>query len=316
VRGDPLTTRARHWTRWRRRRAGEAWAHRVHADPLRDEARAAWICSWQRSGSTLLAEVLASGPGTRLVYEPANVPDALFDGEAAARVALPRGPGPELTSIERALRGRVHGRWVDQLATGHVFRRRVVKDVRAVGLLGLVAARHPRTPLIVLVRHPLAVARSVVDLGWSAAGNGDDALLDEVRRWTELHAAALAAPTASRALVVAYEHLVLDADATLDRVLGHLGAHHPTWRSLRVDRGRLAAPSATSFRREGARTARDWVGTFDGLRPAVVDEAARLVAGGGLGGLYGTTPEPLVGVADVDAAARSRGAPGAAARRG
>lgn len=264
-----------------------------------------WLCSWQRSGSTLLAEILASGRGTRLVYEPANVPSALFTGEAAAQVPLPTGPGPELLAVERALRGRAHGAWVDQLASGHLFSRRVVKDVRALGLLELVAVRHPTTPIVLLVRHPLAVARSVVELGWTPAGMDDDeALLFEVRRWSSLHSAALAAPGAQRVLVVTYEHLVLDTDATLDAVLAHAGAHHPTWRGAELDRTTRARPSATSFRRAGARDGREWIGTFDGVAPRVVDEATAVLRDAGLGELYGAGPEPLVGLADVEASVR------------
>jgi sulfotransferase family protein len=297
--------RVRHWARWRSGQLAEGWRHRAHVDPLADEARALWICSWQRSGSTLLAEVLASGRGTRLVYEPANVPRAIFTGEAAAEVPLPTGPGPELRAVERALRGRVHGTWVDKLASGHVFSRRVVKDVRAVGLLKLVAVRHPTTPIVLLVRHPLAIARSIVELGWTPAGMDDDeALLFEVRRWAELHGAALAGPSAERVLVVPYEHLVLDADATLDAVLAHAASRHPTWRGVDIDRAMLATPSATSFRRGGAREGREWIGSFSGVAPHVLDEAACVLRDAGLGALYGTAPEPLVKLGDVAASLR------------
>ncbi|HEV3212822.1 MAG TPA: sulfotransferase [Acidimicrobiales bacterium] len=300
-----MTVRVRHWTRWRRGQLSRGWRHRVHVDPLVDEARALWLCSWQRSGSTLLAGVLASGRGTRLVYEPANVPGALLTGEAAAQVPLPTGPGPELEAVERALRGRVHGAWVDQLATGRVFARRVVKDVRAVGLLPIVAVRHPATPIVLLVRHPLAVARSVVELGWTPGGaEGDEALLGEVRRWASLHAAALGGPWAHRVLVVPYEHLVLDADGTLDAVLRTAASHHPTWRGVDVDRALLAEPSATSFRRTGTRAGREWIGSFDDVAPRVLDETARILGDAGLGALYGTSPEPLVGLGEVAASVR------------
>lgn len=306
MKDDPVALRARHWSRWRRGQLQDLWSHRAHLDLLADEARAAWICSWQRSGSTLLAEVLASSSGTRLVYEPANVPGALFRGEAAAAVPPPTGPGPELRSVERALRGRVHGAWVDQLADGHLFARRVVKDVRAVGLLELVAARHPATPIVVLVRHPVAVARSVVELGWTPPGvDADEALLGEVRRWSAMHAAALAAPSAQRALVVAYEHLVVSPDETLDRVLAHLAAHHPTWRA-EVDRSLLATPSATSFRRSGARGPSEWIGSFDDLDAGVLDAATSVLRDAGLGELYGAGPEPLVDLEHVTSPARPR----------
>jgi len=295
VRGDPLATRARHWARWRRRQARDVWRHRAHLDLLADDARAAWVCSWQRSGSTWLAETLASGEGTRLIYEPANVPGRLFTGESAQLVPLPTAPGPELRAVERALRGRIHGAWVDQLSTGHLVRRRVVKDVRAVGLLGAVAARHPATPIVLLVRHPLSIARSAARLGWTGTdGDADARLVDEVRRWATLHAAALRSPAASRALLVAYEHLVLSPDETLSRVLAHLAARHPTWRGLDVDRTRLASPSATTFREPAARTPQQWVGSFDGVPRGVLDDVVDVLSAAGLGRLYGGSPEPLV----------------------
>jgi Sulfotransferase family len=302
VRDDPVRVRARHWGRWRRGQLQDYWTHRAHLDVLDNEARAAWVCSWQRSGSTLLAEVLASSHGTRLVYEPANVPGSLYAGEVAAQVPLPTGPGPELRAVERALRGRLHGRWVDQLANGHLYSRRVVKDVRAVGLLDVVAARHPTTPIVLLVRHPVAIARSVVELGWTTEGAAADvALVAEVRRWATLHAQALAAPASRRALIVAYEHLVIDPDATLDRVVAHLVAHHPTWR-VELDRSQLAAPSATSFRRSSARDARDWIGSFDDLPSQVLQAATSVLTELGMGELYGTAPDPLVGPDNVASA--------------
>ncbi len=266
-----------------------------------------WLCSWQRSGSTWLAEVLASAPGTRLIYEPANVPGRMFTGEEAARIAPPTGPGPELRSIERALRGRVHGRWVDQLGDSHLVRRRVVKDVRGVGLLGTVAARHPGTPIVLLVRHPLSIARSAARLGWSHDDrrDADERLIDEVRRWIQLHAGAMRDPAAARAHVVAYEHLVLSPNETLRRVLSHLETAHPTWRGLAIDRSSLTAPSATTFRTEMARTPAEWVGTFDAVPRAVLDSTVRLLEDAGLGSIYGRSPEPLAAPDDVAARLRT-----------
>jgi len=295
VRGDPLTRRVRHWSRWQRGRAEWTWRHEAHVDFV-GQARAAWLCSWQRSGSTWVAEVLCASRGTRLIYEPANLPGRLFDGESAARTELPSIPGAELEAVERALRGRVRGHWVDQLCSSHVVRRRLVKDVRGVGLLGLVAARQPDVPIVMLVRHPLAIASSAVALGWTDQPDAPvaDQLLAEVRRWSSAHAGALADAASDRALVVAYEHAVHDPAATFERILAHLRAHHRTWNSVRPDPVRLEAPSATSFRRTGSRSASEWIGSFDGIDPGVVADATALVVEAGLGGLYGDVPDVLV----------------------
>ncbi len=303
---NSLRTRARYWTRWRTKRARLAWRHGSHVDVLSNEARTAWLCSWQRSGSTWAASILASAPGTRLIYEPANVPGSIYTGERAAETPLPTRSGPELVAIERALRGRVRGAWVDQLAAGHLVQRRVVKDVRGMGLLGLVAARHPTTPIVVLVRHPLSIARSAVALGWVANEQDSDevAMLDEVRRWVRFHVEALRSPLAARALLVSYEHLVLTPDDVLPRILAHLGSYHPTWRGLEIDREVLTAPSATSFLRDGTRSATEWIGSFDRIGEHVVEQAAAILADAGLDALYGTSNQPLVGPDGVAAAIR------------
>jgi len=295
VNGAHLWTRARHWARWQRGRAQWAMRHDAHLD-LAPVATSVWICSWQRSGSTWVAEVLASPPRTRLIYEPANLPGRLYDGATAALSSMPEGPGPELDAVERALHGRVRGRWVDQLSTTRLVARRVVKDVRAMGLLGMVAARQPSVPIVALVRHPLAVASSAVALGWTDRPDAPVAeqLLGEVRRWSDVHSRALRSPAARQAMVVAYEHAVLDPRTSFEGILAHLGAHHATWRGVQLDEARLLAPSATSFRRAGSRSASEWIGTFEGIDPGVVAEASAIIADAGLGALYGQRPEPLV----------------------
>jgi hypothetical protein len=64
----------------------------------------------------------------------------------------------------------------------------------------------------------------------------------------------------------------------------------------------LTAPSATSFRRDGTRSAKEWIGSFDRVADAVIDAAATILADAGFGALYGTSNEPLVGPDDVASA--------------
>jgi hypothetical protein len=297
MKNDPVPRRARHWARWRRNQVTSRWEHSAHLDAFGDEARTAWVCSWQRSGSTWVAQMLSSAPGTRLIYEPANLPGRLFTGQASARAPLPVGPGPELAAVERAVRGRVRGAWVDQLATSHVVHRRVVKDVRALGLLSLMAPRHPTMPIVVLIRHPLAVATSTVALGWSSAPelSMDDQLLAEVRRWASMHAHSLTAPATARAHLVTYEHLVLEPDTTSHAIHEYLTRHHRTWEDTTVDPARHAAPSATSFRRDDAQSPSAWIHSFSDVSDAVLDATETILRDTGLDRLYGRGPEPLVG---------------------
>jgi hypothetical protein len=189
--------------------------------------------------------MLASAPGTRVVYEPANVADELFTGEQAALVTLPRSGDPCVKDIVRALSGRLWSPWTDQMNTSHLPRRSVVKDVRALWLVHDVIRQQPEVPVIVLSRHPYDVARSAVELGWcdpqlTAAEN----FAAEVASWCAAYDAAVQAPV----IWVSYEDLCADPQRELRRLREALRDRHPTWEALEIDSIDVGRWSQTNFR--------------------------------------------------------------------
>ena len=311
--------RIRRHLAWRKQRFDVTTGTQLFLDPLHDPSRALYLVSWPRSGSTWLAELLASSPGTRLVFEPANLPYEGRPDLGTDMVSLPAvGPGGDLGGaavlLEGAVTGRLRTHWSDQITTTRLARRRVVKDIVGVGALPWIADRWPSTPMILLIRHPLAVAHSLVELTWSmnnatsaqgfidAHAEGADpalaaaALLGEVRQWASDHAAALGSREAERTLVVFYEDLVTDPDAQIARVEHHvttLGGR--AWRTLAVDRAMVDRPSFASFRRQSATTAERIEPWRDAYGPDVIEAAMAILAESGLGDLYGPDASPLVG---------------------
>jgi hypothetical protein len=295
-----LAALARRRVRYERRqlsRRSRSWI--LRAPSARAPGRALWICSWQRSGSTWLAEMLAGARTTRLVYEPANLHDRVFDGERAARVPLPRPGDPAVDDVVAALAGRLRGPWVDQLNHAHLERRRVVKDVRALAVAGEVRVRVPATPVVVLVRHPLAVARSAVELGWTGDADLEAGLGCEVDAWCELHAAALADPRLEDAWFVSYEALREDPRATLRGVLEYAATFDRDW--LATDLAALdpTRRSATDFRAAPAGARAD----AGAPSATVLAHATAALAASGLDALYGPGPACL---ADPNELARRR----------
>jgi len=135
-----------------------------------------------RSGTTWLAEVLARTLQARTLFEPFIVDSrgraaSLQPGpwsEAATRRSvsryLPEVPSgdPWEASVERILRGSVRLLWRDHTPPG-LYRRRVVKGVRANLLLGHVTARWPDLAVVWLVRDPVEVVASQLKMrerGW------------------------------------------------------------------------------------------------------------------------------------------------------
>ena len=213
-----------------------------------------WITSWQRSGSTWLAEQLASAPRTRLIYEPVNVPDGIVTGEQAALQPVPTADMPHVSLVLKALRGQIHGHWVDQLNGSHFPTRTVVKDVRGIELLNEIREHERATPIIVLLRHPFAVAASVVRLGWHEPSLAPETAFErEVERWCVSHTRALTTWRAhpardSLTTWVTYEELTREfAGASIDDVVTFLAAHDTAWNTLASHRGDLSQRSATDF---------------------------------------------------------------------
>lgn len=289
-------------------------------DLHRDPARAIYLASWQRSGSTWLTRMVTSAEGTRAIYEPSNLRQQLFIGGEPHLLPLPLvGPQDDLgddgRAISAALRGATSTLWTNPARTDRVVRRRVVKDVRTVGAVPWIADRFPTTPVVFLIRHPIAVAHSIIELGWGLDADLSTrpivrdsheqiarlrtaSLTLEVARWCAHHQWALSHPATQRAHVILYEDLALDPVAELDRLARYLdGFEH--WADWRPDPAAIQARSVTSFRRS-EQSAAAWVDSWSSAWTTDdVVVAADVVAAAGLGDLYGEAPMPLTAGADV-----------------
>ena len=228
----------------------------------RDPSKAVWITSWQRSGSTWLAELLASPKGTRLVYEPANIPDLCFEGAQAAMIAPPLISPLHTAAVVKGLEGKVAHWWSDQFNHSHRPRRLVAKDVRGIGIAGTVAEQLDAMPIIILIRNPIDVATSIVRLGWfDPSHTAHDAFLAEVSRWCDYHERALRDERLSRALWVSYEELRANPIEQLTAIRNYLLTFSDTWNVLDVASLDTTRRAATDFSAQvGETVAPEWIG--------------------------------------------------------
>ena len=234
--------------------------------------------------------MLASPPGTRLVYEPANVADGIITGQEAALTELPRTDSPATGDVLRAMSGRLRSPWTDQMNHSHLPRRSVVKDVRAMWLLGAVRAQRPHVPIIILTRHPYDIARSVVDLGWcDPTRSAADNFAAEVATWCDAYENALDA----RALWVAYEDLRADPRAQLSRIRAFATHFHPTWEALDVETIDVERWSQTNFRQTTSSSA------TTPIDAAWIDAATPRLAASPWSAYYGTDGSVVGHLADV-----------------
>ena len=294
----------------------EAASRLAVLDLHRDPRRCLYLASSQRSGSTWLAQIIASCPGTRLVYEPANLHQKLFMKGEPRLVSLPHAtPGDPLGEdgaiIDRAIDGSLQSVWANQLNTERRPIRRVTKDVRTLPVLPWIADRHPDTPIVLLLRHPMAVAHSLHELGWTlnaetlldaeftahhealALELRRQSMIQEVTLWAEQHHFAMSNPGTQRIHVIFYEHLVRDPLGELNRLAAYLSAFHQVWATWSPDLASIERPSATSYpdgTTERRVPQRKWNDRIDEQLWALV---AEVLASRGLDGLYGVGPDPL-----------------------
>lgn len=304
----------RHHLAWRRQQFDATTGTQLFLDRHHDADRALYLSSWPRSGSTWVAELIASARGTRLVFEPCNLPYAGKARIGTELISLPHAaPGEDLGHagliIEQAVEGTLRTYWSDQLRTTRIASRRVIKEIVTVPALPWIAARWPAMPIILLLRHPVAVADSLVALTWSMNNRTDadaylaatapganpsllaEALLGEVDQWANEHALAIAGLAPKQALVVFYESLVSDPANELERIGRHL-ASSQAWQHWQPDLSFIGRPSFASFRRRevsGEERSRSW---REAWGDTTLSRASQIVADAGLGHLYGADGLP------------------------
>ncbi len=123
-----------------------------------------------RSGTTWLANVINYDNSYRLMFEPfyrARVAECRAFSDL--QYLRPDDSDPVfLSAAERIFSGRVRNRWVDSHNRRLRAERRLVKDVRANLFLSWIKAHFPEIPIILLLRHPCAVANSRRISHWPA----------------------------------------------------------------------------------------------------------------------------------------------------
>ena len=271
-----------------------------------------------RSGTTWVAEHVAKVLGARLIFEPFVVDErglpAVLDRSLWRKRALrleyshylgdTATNGPWSDALERILSGSVTRDWGMLPVAPGIYRRRVIKAIRANLLLAHLARRWPGVPILWLQRHPLEVVNSQLRMrhekGWEfdwmpASVTGQEALM---KQWLEPFeeqirgASSLVERLACRWCVENYvpQRLVKTAPNVLRLSFHALRTEAAPWESISELLGKLvpgldaeldgrgAPPSFTAGRPAGE------IGdpALDHLSPGEQDEVMRVVSRFGL----------------------------------
>lgn len=275
-----------------------------------------------RSGTTWLADLLASTQPTRVMFEPfytLRVPQ--YHEFEYLQYMAPDAESPQLLAFaELVLRGRIRDPgWIDRFAECLSPRLRVIKDIRACLLLRWLTDRFPDVPAVFIVRHPCAVVSSHLAVGWSTRRDLDSILaqpaliedhlgarvdwIRELRHPFERHAVlwcvgnlvALRQAAGSSMPVVFYEHLVRQPARSVPAVFDALDLDYDPSVLDSVGRRSVTVFKGSPLLR-GQDPATAWTRA---LSPEQVDRVMEIVADFGLDHLYDPQGQPRSAVGSL-----------------
>lgn len=288
---------------YQRRGSVELLAGNLYLDAGGDHRDAVFLAGSGRSGTTWLSTMIGAANHSRFIFEPFDprrVP--ICGGFLRKQYLRPDDSRPEfLHAAERILSGSLRDRWTDRHNRKILARRRVIKDIRANLLLGWLHSHFPEMPVVLLLRHPCAVADSRLRLGWrdnlDEVMSQKDLIEDHLRpfeagilsarnpfersvfMWCIENFVPLKQLGQNGALIVFHESLLKDPERELERLSGFLGEV--------FDPARMMHGMPDSPTRE--RLIYGWTERIDG---AHTERAAGILRLFGLDRLYGEGPLP------------------------
>jgi hypothetical protein len=146
---------------------------RLSKRPATNPSDALIVAGYPRSGTTWLAELIATVPGTGVIFEPLSI-EHVREARAAGldwqNFHLPSEDWPAGRHFfERVLAAKVLTPWTASamnLRQAARARRWVIKMVRANQMLGWIAQNFATKPAALIIRHPCAVLASRESRGW------------------------------------------------------------------------------------------------------------------------------------------------------
>jgi len=297
-----------------RRRLVQAVCSKLYRDTDRDTARSILVAGTARSGTTWLADIIASQVPCRIMFEPFHSRQVqAFRQFHYFQYARPGDRNEDLWSYcYQILTGAIRDKWIDRQVE-HLFPRyRVIKAIRANLFLKWMNDRFPEVKLLFIMRHPCAVVLSRMQLGWATDTDIDPFLaqrklvedylasrMDVIERaktveekhaviWCISNLVPLSQFEQDGLNVVFYEHLCTQPEIEVPRVFRTTSLPYRDDVLDHMDR-----PSTTSIRTSAIVTGDDKVMNWKGaLSPEQIDRVFSVVQGFGLEEIYRDSAMP------------------------
>lgn len=133
-----------------------------------DYRKTVFLAGSGRSGTTWAEDIINFDGSYRLMFEPFHprVVKQVADWNVRQYIRPDDTDPRYLIPAEQILSGRIRDKWIDRFNKKRFPAKRLIKDIRAHLFLRWMKNRFPEIPVILLLRHPCAVAHSRLKMGW------------------------------------------------------------------------------------------------------------------------------------------------------
>jgi hypothetical protein len=292
---------------------------RLYRDQERDPQRSIFVAGTARSGTTWLADIIASQLRCRVLFEPFHSKKvAAYQRFNYFQYARPGAANPELRDFcQKVFTGQIRHPWIDRQVAHLRPRCRVIKEIRANLFLKWAKDQFPGLPYLFIIRHPCAVVLSRLQLGWATDADLEPFLaqpelvhdfladrLDCIRHarsdeakhavvWCVSNLVPLAQFSPQELTIIYYERLSAYPELEVPRIFGAIRhgydqsvfreANSPSWTTKRASPVMRAENKVTHWQRQ--------------LSPRQISTILSVVRDFGLDYLYGDSPMPVAAIA-------------------
>jgi hypothetical protein len=142
---------------------------KVYRDNVRDLTKNILVVGSARSGTTWLADLIASQFKSRIMFEPFN-PNLVKEYRSFNyfQYMRPDEKNDDLYDFScKLFSGNIRSAWIDREIQHLYPQGRVIKCIRSSLMLKWLDVNFPQFPKIFILRHPCAVVQSRISLGWA-----------------------------------------------------------------------------------------------------------------------------------------------------